>query len=360
MMKKLDWYLIRKFLGTFVYSMMLIILIVIVFDISEKISDFIEKKAPFNAIVFDYYVNFIPFFVNMFSALFTFIAVVFFTSRMAANSEIIAMLSSGISFRRLLVPYLICAVIIGLLNVYLSNVLIPNVNKPRIEFEHKYIMNPYYNSARNIHFQGDTSTFYYVESFDVHSFSGYRFTMEDISPENGLSSKLIAESIRFDTAQNIWKLYNYHSRILDSVGEKIEHGYEKTLDLPIRPEDFSRDNYNVSTMDHRELKAFIKQERMRGSNQIKGYEYDAMVRFSHPFSALILTLIGVAISSRKVRGGTGFHLAMGLFVAFTFILFLQLARVFAALGNFPVWLAAWLPIILFGCVALILLRTAPK
>jgi len=147
---------------------------------------------------------------------------------------------------------------------------------------------------------------------------------------------------------------------LDTAGERIEHGYEKTLDLPIRPNDFSSNHYDISIMNYSELKAFIKRERLHGSSRIREYQYDYMVRFSHPFAALVLTLIGVSMSSRKTRGGTGFHLAMGLLVAFSFILFLQISRVFATFGNFPVWLAAWLPIILFGFIALILLRTTPK
>ena len=359
-MKTLDRYLIRKFLGTFVYSMLLIILIVIVFDISERIGDFIEKKAPLNAIIFDYYFNFIPFFVSMFSALFTFIAVIFFTSRMAANTEIIAILSSGISFRRLLIPYLLCAILIGLLNMYLSNFVIPKVNEPRLAFEREYIRNPFFNRDRNIHVQYDSLSFYYVESFDVRHNSGYRFTLEMFSQEDGLMQKISAESARFDSAQDAWILYNYFIRILDSLGEKIEHGHEKTFEFPIRPKDFSRELYNVATMNHRELKAFIERETLRGSNRIRDHKYDSMVRFSHPFAALVFTLIGVSISSRKMRGGTGFHLAMGLFIAFSFIFFMQISRVFATTGGFPVWLAAWFPIILFGFLALILLKTAPK
>ncbi len=359
-MKKLDWYLIRKFLGTFIYSLFLIILIVIVFDISENVSDFIDGKAPLKAIIFDHYVNFIPYFVNMFSALFVFIAAIFFTSRMAANSEIIAILSSGISFRRLMVPYLLCAVLIGLANVYLANFLIPKVNQPRLAFEQKYLKDPKYNTDRNIHIQYDSTTFYYVESFSAYDFTGYRFTLEDISPQTGLSKKISAESVRFDSAQNIWKLYNYHIRTLDSIGEKIEHGYERTFDFPVRPNDFARNTYDISTMDYGELKTFIKQQQFRGSDRIKNYEYDSMVRFSHPFAALVLTLIALAISSRKTRGGTGFHLAIGLLIAFSFIVFLQFSRVFTTFGNTPVWFAAWFPIILFGLIALILLRTTPK
>lgn len=359
-MKKLDWYLIRTFLGTFVYAMALIIVIVIVFDISERIDDFIEKEAPLRGIIFDYYVNFVPFFVNMFSALFTFIAVVFFTSRMAANSEIVAVLSSGISFRRMLIPYLICAILIGFLNVYLANFLIPSVNKTRIEFERKYVRNPYYNRDRDIHIQYDSTTFYYVENFDVYTQSGTRFSFEEFSPQGGLVQKISAESARFDSVSNQWSLRNYHVRKLDSLGENVERGLQKIFDFPLRPNDFFRDYYNTATMNRGELKAFIEQEKIRGSSQIKAFQYEERMRFSHPFAALVLTLIGVSFSSRKTRGGTGFHIAIGLMIAFLFILFLQFSRVFATFGSFPVGLAAWFPIFLFGLIALVLLRIAPK
>jgi lipopolysaccharide export system permease protein len=338
----------------------LIIVIVIVFDVSENIGHFISKEAPLNAIVFDYYVNFIPFFVNMFSALFTFIAVVFFTSRMAANSEIVAMLSAGISFKRLLITYLLCATLIGLANVYLSNVTIPKMNEPHISFKEKYIWRPYYNRDRNIHLQHDSTTFFYVESFDVYGKTGYRFTHEIITPEDGLVKKISAESARFDTASQMWNLVNYHIRILDSLGEKIELGFEKMVEFPITSADFTNRREEVSTMTHRQLSAFIEREQMRGSNRVKEYQYDSMVRFSHPFAALVLTLIAVSISSRKARGGTGLHLAIGLGIAFVFIFFLQVSRVFASFGDFPVWLAAWLPIIVFGLTALVLLRFTPK
>ncbi|MCL2412945.1 MAG: LptF/LptG family permease [Bacteroidales bacterium] len=359
-MKKLDWYLIRKFLGTFAYSMILIILIVVVFDISERIGNFISREAPLRAIIFDYYLNFIPFFVNMFSALFTFIAVVFFTSRMAANSEIVAMLGSGISFKRLLVPYMLCAVLIGLVNVYLSSDMIPKVNRTRIAFQQQYIWNRTFTVDRNIHIQYDSVTFFYVESFNVPNNTGHRFTKEIISPEEGMLKKISAESARFDTSANSWLLRNYHIRILDTMGEFIQHGPEKTLEIGLVPTDFFRAREDVAMMTNRELREFIERERLRGSDRVRELTYDYMVRFSHPFAAIVLALIAVSISSRKSRGGTGFHLAMGLMIAFLFIFFLQMSRVFATQGNMAVWLAAWLPILIFGLVALILLRLAPK
>jgi len=359
-MKKLDWYLIRKFLGTFVYAMFLIILIVIMFDISERIGRFISSEAPLRAIIFDYYLNFIPFFVNMFSALFTFIAVVFFTSRMAANSEIVAILSSGISFKRMLVPYLLCAVFIGIVNVYLASDMIPRVNRTRIAFQKEFIWNRTFTADRNIHIQYNDTTFFYVESFNVPNNIGYRFTKEIICPEQGMLRKLSAESARFDTSTNLWRLGNYHIRVLDTLGEFIQHGHEKFLELGLVPTDFFRTREDVYTMTNRELRAFIERERLRGSDRVRELTYDYMVRFSHPFAALVLALIAVSISSRKSRGGTGLHLAFGLMIAFLFIFFLQLARAFATQGSMPVWIAAWLPIFIFGFVALVLLRLAPK
>ena len=196
-MHKLDWYIIKKFLGSFFLSIALIIIIVVVFDISEKLGHFLERDAPLKAIIFDYYVNFIPYFINMFSSLFIFISVIFFTSRMAQNTEIVPMLSSGISFYRLMVPYVLCAVFIGLLNLLLANFVIPDVNKERIAFERVYVKKPYQNANSNIHIQFDSNTYYYVESFDNRSNVGYRFTREKIEG-NRLQEKLSAQNIRYD------------------------------------------------------------------------------------------------------------------------------------------------------------------
>ena len=358
-MRKIDWYIIRKFLGSFFASIGLIITIVVVFDISEKLDSFLEKNAPLKAIIFDYYVNFIPYFVNMFSSLFIFIAVIFFTSRMAQNTEIVPILNSGISYRRLMVPYIICALLIGSLNLVLANFVIPNVNKDRIAFERLYVKKPYHNSNSNIHIQFDSNTYYYVESFDNYSDIGYRFTREKIE-NNRLLEKLSARNIRFDSAKQTWRLTDYVNRVLTETGEEVESGYRTEMAMDIRPLDFAADYIKVDEQDFTELNKLIRKERLRGSNLVIYYRYERLQRFLHPLSALILTLMGLSLSSNKTRRGIGKNLALGIALAFTFILFMQMSKVFATSGSMSVWAAAFLPIVIYGCITAYLIRIAPK
>lgn len=358
-MRKIDWYIIKKFLGSFFVSIGLIIIIVVVFDISEKLDNFLEKDAPLKAIVFDYYVNFIPYFINMFSSLFIFIAVIFFTSRMAQNTEIVPILSSGMSYYRLMVPYIVCALFIGTLNLVLANFVIPDVNKDRIAFERIYVKKPYQNSNTNIHIQFDSNTYYYVESFDNHSDVGYRFTREKIE-NNRLIEKLSARNIRFDSAKQVWRLTDYVNRILEENGEKVESGYRMEMDMDIRPMDFAADYVKVDEQNFEELNHLIEKEKLRGSNLVIHYRYERLQRFLHPLSALILTLMGLSLSSNKTRRGIGKNLAAGIALAFTFILFMQMSKVFATSGTMPVWAAAFLPIVLYGLITAYLIKIAPK
>ncbi len=358
-MHKLDWYIIKKFLGSFFLSIALIIVIVVVFDISEKLGQFLERDAPLKAIICDYYVNFIPYFINMFSSLFIFISVIFFTSRLAQNTEIVPMLSSGISFYRLMVPYILCAIFIGLINLLLANFVIPDVNKERIAFERVYVKKPYQNANTNIHIQFDSNTYYYVESFDNKADVGYRFTREKIE-NNRLIEKLSAQNIRFDSAKSIWKLVGYVDRKLVADSEIVNKGNYIEMAMPVRPLDFAADYIKVDEQNHRELNELIEKEKLRGSSLVVYYQYERMQRFLHPLSAVILTLIGLALSSQKKRQGIGMNLAVGIALAFTFILFLQMAKVFATSGTMPVWLAALTPIIIYGIIAGILIKMAPK
>ncbi len=358
-MHKIDWYIIKKFLGSFFASIGLIIIIVVVFDISEKLDSFLEKDAPVKEIIFDYYVNFIPYFVNMFSSLFIFIAVIFFTSRMAQNTEVVPILSSGISYYRLMVPYIVCALLIGSLNMVLANFVIPEVNKERIAFERAYVKKPYLNSNTNIHIQFDSNTYYYVENFDNHSDIGYRFTRERIEG-NRLLEKLSARNIRFDSAKQTWRLTDYVNRILDENGEQVETGYRKEMEMDIRPLDFAADYVKVDEQNFKELNHLIEKEKLRGSSLVVYYRYERLQRFLHPLSAVILTLMGLSLSSNKTRRGIGKNLAVGIALAFTFILFMQMSKVFATSGAMPVWAAAFLPIVIYGFITVYLIRIAPK
>lgn len=358
-MRKLDWYIIRKFLGSFFASIALIIVIVVVFDISEKLDTFLEKDVPFRAILVNYYVNFIPYFINMFSSLFIFIAVIFFTSRMAQNTEIVPILSSGISYSRLMVPYIICALLIGSLNLVLANFVIPEVNKERIAFERTYLKKAYQNTNTNIHIQFDSNTYYFVESFDNGNDVGYRFTREIIE-NNRMLEKLSARNIRFDSAKQSWRLIDYVDRKLQPDGESVETGRYKEMEMQLRPLDFAADYVKTDELNYTELNQLIEKEKLRGSSLITFYRFERIQRFLHPLSAIILTLMGLSLSSQKSRRGIGKNLAIGIALAFTFILFLQMSKALATSGSTPVWLAAFIPIIIYGIITAYLIRIAQK
>ncbi|RLD60558.1 MAG: hypothetical protein DRJ05_04460, partial [Bacteroidetes bacterium] len=303
-MKKLDIYIIKKFLGTFFFAISLLIVIVIIFDVSEKVDDFIEKDAPLSKILFSYYLNFIPYFVNLFSYLFTFIAVIFFTSKMATDSEIVAILSSGISFRRFLYPYIISAVILGLMSFYLANFLIPKTNIKMMAFEKEYIKNQFRSYDRDIHMQIKPGTFVYLQSYDASSSSGYKFSLESFEDDK-LTMKLSAERITWDSISGKWKMKNYFIRKIDGMDETLIKGKELDTLLNMHPREFTFVLDDVKTLDYWQLRAFIEKEKLKGSENISEYEVEKHKRMAFPFATLILTIIGVSISSRKVRGGIG-------------------------------------------------------
>ena len=358
-LKKLDIYIIRKFLGTYFYAIILLTIIIIIFDISEKIDDFIEKDAPLKAIIFDYYMNFIPYFVNMFSALFTFIAVVYFTSRMASNTEIVAILNAGVSFWRMLLPYLISGIFLTVLSFTLMNYVIPFTNRNLRNFEKQYIKNPFMMRQMNLHLQLEPGTYIYVENFNNIGKIGYRFTLEKFD-STGLNLKIKADMITWDSIQSQWKMTNYLIRKLQPKGEIIYQGRETDTAMAFSPADFMTDIEDAKIMTYNQLNKFIKQEEMRGSSLAAQFNLEKYKRLTFPFANLVLTFIGVALSSRKVRGGIGMHLGMGIGIAFTFILLLQITSVFAVFGTLPAYVALWIPNFLYSIVAIILLRMAPK
>ncbi|RLD66918.1 MAG: hypothetical protein DRI84_03710 [Bacteroidetes bacterium] len=358
-MKKIDWYIIKKFLGTFFFTMILIIVIVIIFDVSEKIDDFIKNQAPLKEIVLSYYLTFVPYFTNMFSPLFTFIAVVFFTSKIASNTEIVAILSSGISFHRLLRPYLVAATFLALLSFYLANFLIPQTNKIRYDFEDTYIFSKRHNTGRNIHVQNSPGILLYVESFNNDENKGRNFTMEKVSNFE-LTYKLKSKDVTYDTISGNWEAHNYMITRLEKDQTNYEYGDTISLNLNIEPSDFSTRVKRMDVMNYFQLKDFIDGERIKGSKNIKFYEVERHKRISFPFATLILTIIGASLSSRKVRGGIGLHLAFGILISFTYIIFMQISTVFATFGTLSPFVAVWIPNFIFAILAFFLMRLAPK
>lgn len=358
-MKKIDFYIIRKFLSTFFLSISLIIVIVIIFDISENVGDMIQSEAPLTAIIFDYYLNFIPYFVNLFSPLFTFIAVIYFTAKLASQTEIVAMLGSGISFNRLLRPYMITALFLTILSFYLANFLIPHTNRSLLNFKNTYIKNKYHNTNRNIHMQISPGTFIYVENYNVDVNMGTRFSMERFN--NGiLYYKMTAGNIVWDSTVSKWRINNYTVRLINGLEEKLYHGVKMDTTLNLTPADFYRKEDNLEIMNFSQLRRFIEDETLKGSENIRFYEVEKHKRIAFPFSTFVLTIIAVSVSSRKVRGGIGLHIAFGMAVTFSYILFMRITETFATYGSLPPVVAVWIPNILFGLLGWYLLRKAPK
>jgi lipopolysaccharide export system permease protein len=359
--KLIDAYIIRKFLGTFFFCLVLILTIAVVFDFAEKIDNFMEKQAPVKAIIFGYYMNFIPYFATLFAPLFVFISVIFFTSKMAVNTEIIAILNCGMSFRRLMWPYFLSALVIASFTFVLTNFVIPKSNLIRMDFEDKY----YRSSSRkvtveNIHRQVFKNILVYMQSYNPLSQRGQNFTIEKFNDTGRLESKLSSSSVTYDTVAHKWTAINYYIREIKGNEEIITKGGQIDTTLTIQPTDFSRDPGFVGTMTYRELYDYINLLRLQGSDELKLFLIEKHRRFANPFAVFILTLIGVSLSSRKIRGGIGMNIGIGLILSFSYILFLQFASQFSLKGSLGPMLAMWIPNILNTIIELVLYKMAPK
>jgi len=358
----IDFYIIKKFLGTFFFSLVLILGIAVIFDFSEKIDDFIEKQAPLKAVIFDYYLNFIPYFATLFAPMFVFIAVIFFTSKMAINTEIIAILNAGMSFRRLLVPYFISAALIASFTFVLTNFVIPHSNIKRLGFEEKYWRDPGFRkvSLSALHRQVYPNVYIYMESYNAITQTGRNFSMEEFDDHGKLESKMSAQMVKWDTTINKWGAWWYNIRETDSLGERLSTGRRIDTVLNVTPSDFARSPEFVGTMNHRELRDYIGVLKLQGSDELKLYLNERHRRYAMPFAFFVLTLIGVSLSSRRIRGGIGMQIGLGLMLTFSYILFMQFASQFSLKGDLNPALAMWLPNIIYTFIALGVYRFAPK
>lgn len=357
----IDRYIIRKFLGTFFFCLVLIMTIAVVFDFAEKIDNFMEHSAPWRAVIFDYYVNFVPYFATLFAPLFVFIAVIFFTSKMAVSTEIIAILNSGMSFRRMMWPYFISATVIAIFIFYLTNFVIPHANLVRMDFEDKY----YHSQGRkvnvdNIHRQDNRNVYVYMESYSPLYLRGRNFTIEKFDVSGQLVSKLSAPSVLWDSTKNKWGALNYVIRTMENNSEILTRGARIDTTLNIKPGDFAKNPDIVGTMKYRELNDYIRLLQLQGSDELKVFLIEKHRRIASPFAVFILTLIGVTLSSRKVRGGIGMNIGIGLALSFSYILFLQFASQFSLKGNLAPMLAMWIPNILYLAIGSVLYKMAPK
>lgn len=359
-LRRLDWYIIKKFLGTYVFAIALIISIAVVFDFNERQDKFMSHNAPWDAIIFDYYLNFIPYFANLFSPLFVFIAVIFFTSKLAENSEIIAMFSTGMSFKRMLRPYMVSAAIIAVVTFGLGAYIIPKGSVVRINFEDKYYKSRKANTARNIQLEVDSGVIAYIDRFEDYTKTGYRFSLDKFKGKQ-LVSHLTARTVTYDTtAVHKWIIKDYMIREMEGMKESITKGDRIDSTLFMEPADFLIMKNMQEMLTSPELKEYIDRQKQRGFANTKEFEIEYHKRIAMSFASFILTLIGVSLSSKKTKGGMGLHLGIGLALSFSYILFQTIASTFAVNGNMPPMIAVWIPNILYAFIAFFLYKRAPK
>jgi len=364
-MKKIDRYILSKYLSTFFFCLLLLTAIVVVVDISEKTEDFVKSKLPASKIITDYYFGFIPRIDAMLFPLFVFIAVIFFTSKMATRSEVVAILSSGVSFRRFLLPYFIGGLFLSILLWFGYQYVVPSANKKWGDFEAKYIdgnsgiANTNATYKQHIYFRNDTNTYIGITGYDTLSKTGNGFFVQRFS-NNKLLYNLRADNFNWDTATKKWKLNNVVERNLNSITEDIKHSQALLMNYNFKPVDLRKDEYLKDQMPTPALNQYIKQERLRGSEGLSTLLVERYNRDAIPVSVLILTIIGAVLASRKVRGGSGLHLALGVIISVLYILFSRFSIVFATKGSFTPFLAAWTPNFIFGLLAFYLYKKAPK
>ena len=358
----LDWYIIKKFIGTYIYSILLIISIAIVFDFNENLSKFTQYHAPWRAIVFDYYANFIPYYSNLFSPLFVFIAVIFFTSKLAGNSEIIAMLAAGVSFKRLMRPYMFSCVLIALTTFYLNSFVIPHGTVIRQNFEALYRNSKRNTSAENVQLMVGPGTIAYIQHYDNRYKRGFGFCLDKFEDKK-LVSHMTAMEIQYDTISDSkyhWKATNWKIRTLKGLKEHIESGNVKDTVILMEPPDLVYSKGQQETFTSPELLDYISKQTSRGSGNVVQYEVEFHKRIAMSFASFILTAIGVSLSSRKRKGGMGLYLGIGLALSFGYIMLQTVSSTFAINADTPPMLAAWIPNIIFAVIAYFCYRKAPN
>lgn len=354
MFKKIDRYIIRKFLGTYIFAIALLLAIVIMFDVNEKFDSFL--KAPLKATIVDYFINFLPYFANQFSPLFTFIAVIFFTSKLAGNNEIVAMLSNGMSYRRLLRPYLFSAFVIAAATWVLGAYIIPPANVKRIDYTNTYVKNKRVDYGSNIMLMVAPGEIAYISNYNNITKNGSRFTLEKFDGKQ-IVSRLTARNIGWDTLYS-WKVYDYTIRDFKDNREIIRRGAAMDTTIPFEPRDFLIAKNDHEKMTTPELDEYIKRQRSRGVGNIQSFEVEYHRRYAMCAAAFILTVIGMALSSRKVKGGMGLNIGIGLVLSFSYIMFMAITQSFAYSGLTSPFIAMWIPNVIYTIIAIVIYNRA--
>ncbi len=366
-MKIIDKYIIKKILSTFFFVVVMLSAVIVAIDITEKVDKFSKNNLD-TLTIMGYYQDFVPWIAGLLTPITVFISVVFVTSQMAGRTEIIAILSSGVSFRRFLFPYFLASAVIGVLSFFLNGWVIPQSNLSRLAFQAKYFDNVYYFDKRNVHMQIEPNVYLYLQNYNNQSNTGYQFTLERFN-DNKLIEKLTADNIAWDSAKHKWILKYWKIKKIDSIfrvtskAEKIHLAREgETMDttLALSPKDFENDNRQYDGMTIPELDQHIAKLKFRGSTGVEQYEVEKQIRYSAPFTIFVLVFMGVIVSSRKSRGGTGFQIALGFMLSFVFILFFMMSRTFAETGSLSPVLAAWIPNIVFTAIAAFMYKYVPR
>lgn len=358
-MKKLDWYIVKKFWGTFFFAIMIMAVIACVIDLTEKMDDFLEKKAPLMAILM-YFKNFIPHITALLFPLFIFIATIFFTSKLAYKSEIIAMLASGMSFQRFMRPYLIGGGALCALSLLANHWIVPAANKQRLAFEDKYVHNAVVTADRDVHLRLSKDLYVYMMSYDYQANIGYNFTAEKIQGTS-LKEKLWAERASYDSTTKKWKLFTVRIRTNNGIKESLRFLQDTVCDYgTFKPADLEEDDAIKEALTTPELNRYIAREKLRGTETLNFFYVEKHRRTAQPFAGLILTIIGACIASRKIRGGSGLHLAIGICISALYIMAMQFTNTFSTKAGLNPLLAVWIPNIIFGTLALYLYRRQIK
>lgn len=357
--KIIDSYLLRKMLGTVVFAITLLMTIVVVFDVSENIQRFMSHNIPAMKVITGYYFNFIPYFINLFIPLFTFISVIWFTSKLSSRNEIISIFDNGISFNRMLVPYITGALIIMLLSLSLSNFIVPRTNGKLNDFKYQYFGNKYIATSY-LHIKNSKNSYIFVERWDKVEGKGYNFTYEEFD-SNAIRMKISAQTIDYNEEKKMWQLHRFTRRIITPDNEEIiTRGEDFDTVFNILPRNLYQDAFVSETMSYRELRQFIREERMRGSSLLTNYQIEQHKRMANPVGILIMTLLGVSVSCRKSTRGVGVHVFVGMGLAFTFIFLQQISTVFSVSGGLPPVLGTWFPNIIFLIITIVMLKMTPK
>ena len=366
-MKILDKYIIRKVLSTFFFVVLILVAVIVVIDITEKMDKFSKNNLSVPTVL-GYYLDFVPWVSGLITPITAFIAIVYVTSRMAAHTEIVAILGSGVSFKRMLLPYFIASLVIAIISFFLNGWIIPQSNLSRLSFEMQYFNSRYYFDKRNVHMQVEPNVYLFIQNFNNQTNTGFQFTLERFD-NNKLIEKLSADNIQWDSTKQKWQLRSCRIKHVDDIFErKASHGSwrDKTMGntmdttLAISPKDFENEERKFDGMTISELSEYIAKLKFRGSTGVEAYEVEKQIRFASPFTIFVLVFMGVIVSSRKIRGGTGFQIALGFLLSFVFILFFLMTRTFAETGSLPPALAAWLPNIIFSVISAGMYKYVPR